>query len=170
MSATYTPIASITLGADAASAVFSSIPQTYTDLVIVCLSRSNRAANSFDSMRVRFNSDTGTNYSTTGLVGSSDGAESIRFTNATFCYMGMPATSATIYPMGINSWNIINYSNSNVNKTTLQKGANIANSVEINTSLWRNTAAITTIDISASNGNLLSGSTFNLYGILGANA
>jgi hypothetical protein len=35
MAATYTPIASITLGATATSVTFSSIPSTYTDLILV---------------------------------------------------------------------------------------------------------------------------------------
>jgi hypothetical protein len=170
MASTYTPIASITLGADAASATFTSIPQTYTDLVLVCLTRSTRAANAGDSMRIRFNSDTGTNYSTTVLQGSADGAESTRFTSATFAYMRIPAATATANVFGLSIWNIMNYANTTTNKTTLQKSTSVTDQVELDVSLWRNTAAITTIDISANNGNLLLGSTFNLYGIQAGNA
>ena len=64
----------------------------------------------------------------------------------------------------------MNYANTTTNKTTLQRGISVSESTELDVSLWRNTAAITTIDISANGGNLLLGSTFNLYGILGANA
>ncbi len=168
MPKTYEPISTQTLGSDTATVTFSTIPQTYTDLILVCMTRSTRAANLSDTMRVRFNSDTGSNYSTTVLQGSVDGAESTRFTNATFCYLNMPAVSATTEPIGFSIWNIMNYSNATTYKTTLQKAANLGNQVDLDCSLWRNTAAITTIDISAANGNLLSGSRFTLYGIKAA--
>jgi len=170
MAATYTPIASITLGADAASVTFSSIPQTYTDLVLISNTRSTRASNAGDSGRIRFNSDSGTNYSTTVLQGDGSVAESTRFTNATFAYMRVPAATATANVFSPSIWNIINYANTTTNKTTITRAQSVSESVELDINLWRNTAAITTIDISVSNGNLVSGSTFNLYGILGANA
>jgi hypothetical protein len=168
MPKTYEPIATQTLGSDTATVTFSTIPQTYTDLVLVCLTRSTRAANAGDSMRIRFNSDTGTNYSTTVLQGSVDGAESTRFTSATSAYMRIPAATATANVFSPSIWNIMNYSNITTYKTTLQKGTSVTDQVELDVSLWRNTAAITTIDISTSNGNLVSGSTFTLYGIKAA--
>jgi len=168
MPRTYEPISTQTLGSDTATVTFSTIPQTYTDLILVAEIRSSRAANTGDTMRVRFNSDTGSNYSTTVLQGSADGAESTRFTSATFCYVRVPAATATANVFSPSIWHIMNYSNTTTNKTTLQKGSIAAVQVEIDTSLWRNTAAITTIDISAASGNLVSGSKFTLYGIKAA--
>ena len=61
---TYTPIASTTLGSAAASYTFSSIPNTYTDLVLIAsMADSNSGAD--QRMLVQVNGDTGTKYSTT---------------------------------------------------------------------------------------------------------
>jgi hypothetical protein len=64
----------------------------------------------------------------------------------------------------------MNYSNSTTNKTVLSRGGNAATWVTTNVGLWRNTAAITSIKVFASDGtsNMNSGSTFSLYGILAA--
>jgi len=61
MPATYEPIATTTLGSAAATITFSSIPATYTDLVIVFAGTATANLNPLMS----FNSDSGTNYSTT---------------------------------------------------------------------------------------------------------
>ena len=56
---TMTPIATNTLTAVASSVTFSSIPSTYTDLVLVL----QGSFDSADDVRFRFNGDTGSNYS-----------------------------------------------------------------------------------------------------------
>ncbi len=170
MSATYTPIASITLGADAASVTFSSIPQTYTDLILVSNTRSTRAGNTGDNIFLRFNSDSGTNYSATTLEGNGSIAESTRFSSASAVYIRIPASTATANVFSPSITNIMNYSNTTTNKSTLTRAQSVSESVNLIVGLWRNTTAITSINLSANNGNFVSGSTFNLYGILGANA
>ena len=163
MAATYTPIASITLGAAAPSVTFSSIPQTYTDLVLVTntISPSDGSA-----ITLQFNSDTATNYSTTFVYGNGTSAISARTTSSTSIYVGR---SFTEFSPGIT--NIMNYSNSTTNKTVLSRG-NAAGSLTIlYAGLWRSTSAVTSINLSNQGSvNFSIGSTFNLYGILGANA
>ena len=70
---TYTPIARQTLGSAAASVTFSSIPQGYTDLVLVM----NLGAATSDYVQIVLNSDTAnTLYSGTYLLGNGSSASS----------------------------------------------------------------------------------------------
>ena len=62
---TYTPIATTTLGSAATSYTFTSIPSTYTDLVLV----GNLSSSSNTNISIRIYSDSGTNYSNTYLTG-----------------------------------------------------------------------------------------------------
>jgi len=80
MASSRTLISSQTLGTAAASVTFSSIPSTYTDLVLKASIRTNRASE-FDAVRLEINSDSSALYSTTtlygaGSVGSGSGANS----------------------------------------------------------------------------------------------
>lgn len=168
MAKTYEPISTQTLGSDTATVTFSSIPQTYTDLILVSQTRSTRAGNAGDSGRIRFNSDTGTNYSTTTLEGNGSVAESTRFSTQSFILVRIPAATATASVLSPSIAQIMNYSNATTYKTALIRLTSVSESVGLNAGLWRNTAAITSIDFSASSGNLVSGSTFVLYGIKAA--
>ncbi len=159
---TYEPIASQTLGSAAPSVTFSSIPQGYTDLVIVI----NTGASIADDIGCRFNGDTGSNYSFTILAGNGSTASSGRASNATRlnftsnAYMRTSLTQNTII-------NIQNYSNSTTYKTAINR-ANVAEgAVDAIVGLWRNTSAINSIQIFCDHnaGNFLSGSTFSIYGI-----
>ena len=167
MAATYEPIATQTLGSSVSSVTFSSIPQTYTDLVIV---QSAFVANQMDT-RLQFNGDTGSNYSWTVLFGSGSAAGSYRESNKTAIPTGYysqidisPATSTFIIQ-------IMNYSNATTNKTVLTRGNNAASGrgVDAIVGLWRSTAAITSValNVDASH-QYTSGSTFTLYGIKAA--
>ena len=165
MAATYTPIASITLGADTATVNFTSIPQTYTDLILVTNAGHSTTAN----FLIRLNSDTGSNYSVTRLSGNGSAASSARTTSATS--FGMTGQSYIDSAITFNSIvHFQNYSNTTTNKTILGKQNLAAGGVDLVAGLYRSTSAVTSINLLLSTGTYDSGSTFNLYGILGANA
>ena len=66
---TYTPIATQTLGSSAASVTFSSIPGTYTDLMLISFAQ-GQASGGDNRLVLQFNGDTATNYSSTYLIGN----------------------------------------------------------------------------------------------------
>jgi len=158
---TYVALATNTLSSATASVTFSSISGAYTDLVLVI-----NAANSVDaSCRLRFNGDTATNYSDTRLYGDGTSATSDRLTGLTHIDCGDFSTTS------INSNQVIsiqNYSNATTYKTVLTRANVPASYVFANVSMWRSTSAITSIVISPASGNLVSGSTFQLFGIAAA--
>lgn len=161
MAITYEPIATTTLGSAAASYTFSSIPSTYTDLVLVF----NGTANAAGNLALQFNSDTATNYSTTILYGDGSTAGSGRVTSQTNANIAGTNTSnntATI--------SIMNYSNSTTYKTALGRGMRSGDQVVAKVALWRSTAAITTVTVLPIDGasTWSTGSTFTLYGIKAA--
>ena len=165
---TYTPIATTTLGSTASSYTFSSIPSTYTDLVLV--SNVATTVNGKD-LAVQFNGDTGTNYSRTVLTGDSTTATSVRAT--TQAYMFLDYNGAISTTLGNNNCitQIMNYSNSTTYKTVLSRSNNAGTGfgVDANVGLWRSTAAITSMTIIATtSGVFATGSTFTLYGIAAA--
>jgi hypothetical protein len=165
MAATYTPIASITLGTATGSVTFSSIPQTYTDLVLVATGTST-AGNV--NANLRFNSDSGSNYSYTYLSGTGAGAPSSRQSNLTLAYtQGYGWWDQT---RGQDIIHIMNYSNTTTYKTFLARADFSNNGVSLTVGLWRSTAAITAIEFRADASTFTVGSTFNIYGILAGNA
>ena len=74
---TNTPISSINVTTATASVTFAGIPQTYTDLYIVCNPGSSATVN---DLRMQFNGDTSALYSETYLRGSGSAATSVRET------------------------------------------------------------------------------------------
>jgi hypothetical protein len=165
MPITYTPIATTTVTSSVTTVNFNSIPQTYTDLIIV---QSAFVANQYDS-RIQFNGDTATNYSWTVLFGSGSAAGSYRESNKTALPTGYysqidvsPAATSFIIQ-------IMNYSNATTFKTVLTRGNNPATGrgVDAIVGLWRKTPeAITSIALSTTGAHqYTSGSTFTLYGI-----
>jgi len=159
---TYTPIATTTLGSAQATVTFSSISGSYTDLVLIIRGTS---ATSTAQLQLQFNSDTGTNYSTTYLIGNGTSAISDRDSNtAGGMVAGFLGTTE-----GNNIVNIQNYSNTTTYKTVLCRTNLTTSRTQATVNLWRNTAAITTILVQMLGGqNIASGSTFTLYGITAA--
>jgi hypothetical protein len=158
---TYVAIATNTLGSNTNTVSFTSIPGTYTDLIFVF---EGTMASGTDMM-VQFNSDTGTNYSSTRLYGNGTSALSTRQTSDTAFY---PAIGSLANRQNI-IFQVMNYSNTTTYKTALDRANNPAANVGAHANLWRSTAAITRIDIiGASSGTFATGSTFNLYGIAAA--
>ena len=163
MAQTYTPIATTTLASPAASYTFSSIPSTYTDLVLVA-----QAANSIGDgyyFGLQFNGDTATNYSDTSIYGTGSSALSTREASVTRIIAGWTSLSAPTTLV----CNIQNYSNTTTYKTALMRNANSAYREGAWVGLWRSTAAINSITVtSESTSSFLTGSTLTLYGIKAA--
>ena len=160
MAVTYTPIATQTLGSAAASVTFSSIAGTYTDLIVVV----NAGAAGVTDMCMRFNADTGTNYSRTQLRGTGSAADSERNSSTSRIVIGSIYTGITTTAI----INIQNYSNSTTNKTAVSRIGQAGGYVIASVGLWRNTAAITEVLINGDGTNLSAGSVFTLYGIKAA--
>jgi len=162
---TYTPIATTTLGSTAATVTFSSIAATYTDLVLVVAG----GADGNSGYGLRFNSDTGSNYSRTYLTGDGSTTSSGRDSNQT-------STDITFNGYLQNNFNynsivnIMNYANTTTFKTIIARSNNAATGVDTTVNLWRSTTAINSITIRTSSaGRVFSiGSTFTLYGIASA--
>jgi len=166
MPATYEPIATTTLGSAANSITFSSIPSTYTDLRLVIV----YTATTGQPTSLRFNSDTGTNYSGTYLVGQGASVSSGRASNQTAMPVeDIEGATSTPYLVEID---IFSYAGS-TNKTALISIAgdrNGAGEILKYVGLWRSTSAINTLQFKVTNAsfNLLTGTTATLYGIKNA--
>ena len=166
---TYTPLATVTLGTATSSVTFSSIPATYRDLILVSFVRSNRAATD-DDFFVKFNSDSGSNYSYVRMVGRGGGASSASNINGTNANdLGqIPAASSTAGQFANSVLQIMDYSATDKHKTTLTR-TNAAGSTDVtgaHAGRWANTAAITTVSLNPRLGSFISGSTFNLFGVI----
>lgn len=160
MASTYEPIATTTLGSATNTLTFSSIPSTYTDLMIIANHTSSAGLGWF----MRFNGDNATNYSMTYVGGNGTTAESVRESNATCTRVGNSYTT-----IGTTIIQIQNYSNTTTYKSQISRTNNPSNFVAAIVGLWRSTAAITSVTLLTNVVDTFSaGSTFTLYGIKAA--
>jgi hypothetical protein len=162
MASTYEKIATTTLGSAISTVNFNSITASYTDLIFVW----NIKQDSDSSLYMRFNGDTNSNYSTTGLFGDGTSATSQRLSNNS---NGIWFRSELISGSNFNPiiYQFNNYSNTNVFKTVISRANNAAEMVGATVGLWRSTSAINSIEIWQGT-EFSAGSTFTLYGIKAA--
>ena len=171
--ATYTLISSNVLSSSAASVTFSSIPATYTDLVLRASVRCDNGGNQ-NNLRIQFNSDSSSNYSETWVRGNGTNAASSRVSSQTnileaLVVNGDGSTASTFgsLEMYIPSYTVSQ--NKPISTIAVQETNATGAFIYATADLWRNTAAITSIYIEAgATVNLLSGSSFYLYGISNA--
>jgi hypothetical protein len=167
MPANYVLLERVTLSASAASVVLDNIPQTgYTDLKIVSSTRTDRASQTADWVKISFNGST-SSFSLRELEG--DGTTAASYTGTTGLAFFAPASTATANTFGNSEVYIPNYTSSNYKSysadTVTENNAASANAA-INAGLWSNTAAITSISFTPNLGtNFLQYSTFSLYGL-----
>lgn len=156
---TYEAIATQTLGSSASSVTFSSIPSTYTDLVLVA------AAIGTGDLQIygRVNGDSGTNYSNTFLASNGTSASSIRQNNTNVFQSDYWFAVST--DGGLTTYNFMNYSSTSMNKVILTRSGLGNKGTNAIVNMWRNTAAINSITLTVSANNFATGSTFSLYGI-----
>jgi hypothetical protein len=164
MATTYEKIATTTLGAASATITLSSIPATYTDLRLVFVG----GGASGGQFRLRLNSDTGTNYSSTIITGNGSSASSTRYTSVDGIKSGYDIGTTTF---SLISFDIFSYAGS-TNKTVLLQYSNDQNGsgqTQATVGLWRNTAAITSITLDLIGGiDFRANSSLTIYGIKAA--
>ena len=174
MANTYVKIATVTVGSGGSAAMsFSSIPSTYTDLVVKLSTRVDQAVvDSYFNMRL--NADSGANYSTRSVYigASSSAANSDSWSAQTNAYIyqgnGANATASTFANIEVY---LPNYASSNA-KSFSNDGAPETNSAtwtsrgaSLVAGLWSGTAAINAISFTPASGNFVQYSTATLYGI-----
>jgi hypothetical protein len=165
MPSTYEPIATTTVAVAATTINFTSIPSSYTDLRLVMTFRATTGTN---TSRLRFNGDTGANYSSTTLRADGSAASSDRGTGSLWINP-FNATATTTIPLMV-TYDIFSYTGSTF-KTLLMTASGDQNGsgwVERIVGLYRSTSAITSISIDASSLTFAIGSTATLYGIKNA--
>jgi hypothetical protein len=161
------------LGSATASVTFSSLgtyASTYQHLQLRAVVRTSRATTS-DVIQLRFNSDSGNNYAQHGLYGNGSIVGS---------YAGVPRSSAFAMESSANNTtaNVFGAAVIDIldpfetSKNTTFKtiyGLTSYNVISLASSLWNNTAAITTMTFTSDGGaNFVSGTRFSLYGIKAA--
>jgi hypothetical protein len=161
--ATYTPIATTTLGSAQSQVDFSSISGSYTDLVLIMNTKGSTTNYPF----LQLNGDTGTNYSTTTLTGSGTAAASYRQSNTVNPYISSDAANTTDFVFNA-ILHFQNYSNTTTYKTVLVRANSASTGTGATALLYRSTSAISTITLKLNTGTYAIGSTFTLYGIASA--
>jgi hypothetical protein len=169
MATTYQLISSVTVGSGGAANIeFTSIPQTYTDLLIKGTSRHSNGNGIGEE--ITFNSNT-SNYSNRNLNGSGSGTGS-QTTLGRFSNIGTRSSDTANTFSNFDIY-IPNYTSSN-NKCYAGDSVMENNATEsyqyIIGGLWADSSAITSIIIApfSGNGNYVQYSTFYLYGISNA--
>jgi hypothetical protein len=180
LSTAYESIAtvSVTSGGGASSITFSGIPSTYQHLQIRAIGKIINGGNDKGAIRYRFNGDTNSNYAYHGM--QTDFSSSISRDNAfgvtfgRFASGSMPTTNAAYANMfGLLIVDILDYADTNKFKTARGTAGFDSNGATYETvglfsSLWRSTAAITSIEITNDFvANWTQYSHFALYGIKG---
>jgi hypothetical protein len=165
-------IASVVIPSGGGTPNFYNIPQTYTHLQMRVTARGTRAGAPSDLSYVRFNGDFGTSYNSHALRADGSSIAAAAWTGTSFMYMAdssLPDASSTANVFGSQVWDILDYTNTNKFKSVKMIfgwDANGSGHTGIASGLWRNTAAITSIDGGGTaNSNNAQYSRFDLYGI-----
>lgn len=168
--ATYTYIASATVGSGGAMTIdFNSIPQTYTDLVLLVTSRNN--ANNYGGMFLKLNGSTwlsdvdALRLEGNGTSPASTNSEEMTWVESTYT-AGAFANGQMYFP---------NYTSS-TNKSVSFEGVSArmgSRMIHLSSWIWNQTAAITRIEIGNFDGlfptnYFVQNSTAYLYGISNA--
>jgi hypothetical protein len=169
MAKLYKALSTVTVGSGGAASIdFTSIPGTYTDLLIKVSARSTATPGvAVDNLLAQYNGVTSSSYSDKGLGGNGSSAYSQSYSR-TYVGVGLlNSANSTANTFGNSEIYIPNYTGSN-NKSSSADGVTENNAtaswVEMDAGLFSNTAAITSIKLLCG-GSFVQYSTATLYGI-----
>jgi hypothetical protein len=161
----YESIQTVTLGSSASTISFTSIPGTYKHLQIRAFARYTTGTET--GVKMRINSDTGSNYAYHELYGTGTGAGAANGINQTaisdVIYIN---STASVYGAAV--VDILDYADTNKFKTIRSlNGADVNGGgyITFMSGLWRSTSAITNIEMYVAANAMAQYSSFALYGI-----
>ena len=165
MPSTYTLISSNVLSSNAASVTFSSIPATFTDLVLRASTRNSSGGTCV--IATTFNGQA-SGYSVTRLRGTGSSASSGRTSSATYLYFSL--TDSTYTANTFSNWemylpNYLSTTSKPVSNFSVTENNATASYIDVNAGLSNITSAITSVTLTADGDTFVSGSSFYLYGI-----
>jgi hypothetical protein len=164
MAKTYSLIQTVTLTGNASTVTFSNIPQNYTDLIVYASIRGTTTAE-YILTDIWFNGSS-TGFSSRGLEGT--GSNTAQYTNASIYTNAGNGATTTSNTFSNHFIYVPNYTSS-VFKSVLVDGVLENNATlayaSIQSGLWSNTSAITSVEIKSRADNFIANSTFTLYGI-----
>lgn len=168
---TFTLIASSTVGAGGAASIdFTSIPSTYTDLVVK-ISMRTTAATDNTNIRMSFNGSTA-NFTMRNLV--NEGGTPRSYTQAAYGNNATgysPGANSTASTFGSAEFYFPNYAgstNKSVSVDSVSEGNVTAGFAWLGANLWSSTSAITSLGFILDSGNFAQYSTAYLYGVKNA--
>lgn len=157
-----TPIATITLQSAISEVVFSGIPATYRDIILIY----NGTVSSTAVPAIRLNSDTGSNYSFVSMLGY--GSNQRLSQSGSDTLISLKANSGTSGAAYVGQMHLFDYSATDKHKTALTRlgsgQVSTADIAEAGARRWANNAAVTSITIFTSAGSMNAGSTISVYG------
>lgn len=153
---TYVALGTITLASATSSLVFSSIPATYRDLILILRGSTGTTA----LTGVRLNADTGSNYSWVLMRGNGSNAASASGTETyvPIWYAGNPQS-------GVGIVQIMDYSATDKHKTALVRQDTDNDVTAAFATRWANTAAVTSLTVRTSTSSFNIGTTISIYGV-----
>jgi hypothetical protein len=167
----YELIQSHVLGSSTSSVNFASLntyASIYKHLQLRMVARGTNGAAGI-VLKMRFNGDTGTNYTEHGLQG--DGSSVTSFGGANTDYLlatAMTAAGATANSFSGIIIDILDSYSTTKNKTMRSlSGSTGFNRIILSSGVYRNTDSMTSIDLFAAGNDIAAGSRFSLYGIRG---
>ncbi len=150
---THIALATTTLSSTVSTVTFSSIPNTYRDLVLVVGGQTSSGSGA----NIQFNNDTGSNYSIQFMFGTGTTKQGERYDAQTSIGIG------AFQPKGVNIHHIMDYSATDKHKTVLVRRDTDSYTV-VGVGRWASINAISSIKFNAT--NMTSGTTLSLYGIV----
>jgi hypothetical protein len=162
--ATFEKIATVDVGSGGAASIdFSSIPSTYTDLVLKVSGRLTAAVD-FGFLNIAFNGSTAS-FTSRIIQGDGSSAVSASLTNFTGLVNGTSTTSNTFNNVDIYIPNYAGSTNKSFSSDSVAENNATAARNTLIAGLWANTASINQITLTSASGNFAQYSSATLYGI-----
>jgi hypothetical protein len=168
----YESIATYTATGGETAFTFSSIPSTYVSLQLRTLVRNTSGTAGTAGSTIRFNGDTGSNYTTHSLNADGATVAAYGFASQTkiFIFSNEVRGGSTSDTFGTCIMDVHDYASTTKYKTLRAFGGgdtNGAGKLALDSGVWMSTSAVTSLQITVGATAFAAGSTFALYGIKG---